>query len=221
MSAVVVFPPRALDKARGLLEPAGWAVDEGSGGPAGVQSALDAARDGKDALYLPEEASVAAPTRRIIALHDGTPASAPAVGAAGRVAGATGAHVHVLHVPPAIPESDPGSLAGLRMSDHGGEVWAQWRQEFARRFCTFTPDVSWDLDVAMGPPVEAILDEARRVEADMIVATAGPEVRVRPEVLRHVADGSPCPVLIVPRPTGHAAAGGRAQADTPARIPER
>jgi nucleotide-binding universal stress UspA family protein len=225
LSAVVVVPRELLAVGRALLEGTGWTVDEGPApadarAPADdIESALDAARHGKQALFLPGEAGVR--PRKIVALHDGTPSSSPAVEAAGRLAGAPGAHVKVVHVPPDIPASDPGSLAGLRMSDHGGEVWELWRREFARRFCSFPPEVSWDLGVAVGAPVESILEQARAMHADVIVATCGPMDRERPEVLRHVAEGAPCPVLILPRPARSDVAADRAQTDTPERIPER
>lgn len=89
------------------------------------------------------------------------------------------------------------------------------------RFCTFSPEISWDLDVARGAPIESIVDQAPALQADMIVATTGPEIREGPEVLCHVADRAPCPVLIVPLQAGPAAAGERAHSNTPDGIPER
>src|SRR5918996_6564676 len=152
MSNVVVFPLEAADEARGLLESAGWDVSVSSAGD-GAPEAFVAAVRGNEVLYRPDAARVAARPRRILLLHDGTPVSQPAVEAAGPVAPAAGAVVDVVHVPPPEPVDAPGSLPGLRMSDHGGEIWEQWRGEFSRRFCTFPHGVSWQLDVAVGPPV--------------------------------------------------------------------
>jgi hypothetical protein len=124
-------------------------------------------------------------------------------------------------LPAQWPARGSAPHAGLRMTDHPGEIWEQWREEFARRFCTFSPEIAWDLGVAIGSPVDFILDQARGLQTDIIVATAGPEVRERPDVLRHVAESASCPVLVVPRGAGPAPPGECAQTDMPEKIPER
>jgi alpha,alpha-trehalase len=141
---------------------------------------------------------VADTVRRVAVLHDGTPASTPAVEAADHIAASSGAGMVVVHASNGEAPAAPGSLPALRVADHGPYDWQEWRDEFLRRFCPVSPGVPLSLELVSGPPVVSILDAVSRQRADVVVAAwTGDPDPTRGQTLRQVMRRAPCPVLVV------------------------
>jgi len=199
MSAtLVVAPPRLAGAASRLARSAGWEAERAPDG-SGLAAALAAGAEGRSVLFVPAGARVPRRLRRILVLHEGSPAAAAGVDAANGAALATGAEIVVLHVPTLEPAAGPGALPAPRFLDQPQYEWPEWQREFMRRFCRCSEGVLLRLELAAGSPAEATLERARRLRADLLVVTwkgeAGPG---RAETLKAVATAAPCPLLILP-----------------------
>ena len=205
MMRPVVVPADAYRKVELLLRAAGWAAEPAppeSGDDLAAALALGAR--GREVVFVPPGARVARTLRRLLVLHEGGPAAAPGIDAANEAARASGAEVAVLHVPSLEPPPEAGSLPAPRFADHDYYDWLEWREEFLRRFRRAAAGISLRLEVALGPPAETILEQARRLRTDLMMVTWKGEPGVgRAQTLKAVAAGAPCPVLML---SEHAAA---------------
>jgi nucleotide-binding universal stress UspA family protein len=197
---VAVVPGGAAARARTLLATAGWEVEPGPQRGSDPAAALEVGGQGMAVLFVPRRARVARRLRRIVVLHEGSPAASAALEAADEAASACASEVVLLHVPMPAPAAEPGSLPAPRLADHQPYDWGEWRREFLRRF-RGSPGVSLRLEVLTGPAVEVILAAARRLRPDLIVATwKGVPGPGRAERLKGVARAAPCSVLMLLEP---------------------
>jgi universal stress protein A len=108
------------------------------------------------------------------------------------------AQLHVLHVYKAASFDRP-SAAGLRIDDLVAEAqsYLDYHVRMARRQCA----VPVTGHLAIGDPVDEILERARSLSADVLVTgthdTAGLERFLLGSVADKIARGAPCSVLVV------------------------
>jgi nucleotide-binding universal stress UspA family protein len=196
---VTALPGNVSPAAQALARAAGWQLEfapPGAGSDA--DAALVARAEGRPVLFVPQGARVARKIRRIVVLHEGSPAVAPGLAVADEAALVTGASVVVLHVAEARTPPEAGSLPIPSFVDHDHHDWSEWRREFIRRFCDTaeSPDVS--LDVVTGEVVPALLARARELRANLLVVTwKGDPSAGRAGTARAVLGAAECPVLLV------------------------
>ncbi len=221
MKRITVVPPAAAGRAQPLLDAAGWkaartasrAGGEGGREEAGIEqarpptghtrgahspiahAAIEVVRGGDPALYVPEKAETRE-LRRILVVHEGSRGDRAGMLAADEAAVASGADVVVLYAPPSKPSTASASLP-FRIADHGTYDWAEWRDEFLRRFCRCSPGVRVTLHVTAGG--RTTLRNQLRDENPDLVILSGPakgdsEIGEAQDV---VLRGS-VPVLLVP-----------------------
>ncbi|MGE5109659.1 MAG: universal stress protein [Acidobacteriaceae bacterium] len=152
--------------------------------------------------------------KRILLAHDGTPASAVAVGPAADLAFRAGAEVLAIHV--AAPRSggprQSGSLPAPRYVDHPQYEWPSWAAEFGARLLALgMPESStkFKVIVAGGQVGSELAQYARKDEVDMVVlANSGDWKGCTHSIARVVIERSGCPVLLVrPGESGNASGG--------------
>lgn len=201
MRAVYAMPSRAAARAGRLVAATGWGVEPAPGGAADdARAAVELASTGVPVLFVPRAASVRRALRRIAVLHTGNRRETRGIEAADAAALATGAEIVALHAPSAHRPGDPASLP-FSLGDHPEHDWAEWRDEFARRFCPCSHGVAISVRLASGPPVAAISREARLAAADLLVVTlVSRSDAAASELLAAVAAAAPCPTLILPPP---------------------
>ncbi len=199
MKLVVIGPERALPRIRAFARGAGWEVEAaGPGEDAGLETALAVGSEGSPVLFVREGARVPRAIRRVLVPHEGSPAVAPGLEAADEASVVCGAEIFVLHVPSLEPSPGTGNLPAPRFADHAHYDWADWGQEFRRRFCRCSDGVDVRLEVATGPSAEAIVSSARRLRADLIVLTwKGRFTPGRAETVKAVLRDAPVPTLVV------------------------
>lgn len=199
MRSIVVVPADACPQVRQLLSASGWNVEPAT--PAtksGVDDALTVAMADDPVLFVPAGACIAPRLKRILVVHEGSPAIAPGTEAAEELARTTGAKLTVVHVPAATPPSEPGSLPAPRLVDQSHHAWTAWRREFTRRFLSRNDGAAADLQIAFGAPGPSILRVAHDLDTNLIVVTW----KGRPElghavILKHVMSLASSPVLLL------------------------
>lgn len=202
MRRITVVPAFATARVGPLLEGAGWQArasrPPGDGGddPA---AAMDVVRRGDPALYVPEKARMGA-LRRILVVHEGGRGDRAGMDAADEAAVASGAEIVVLHVPPASPSTTSASLP-FRVADHGTYDWAEWRDEFMRRFCRCSPGVQVTLQVSAGS-METLRNQIRDKAPDLVIVSGPAEADGGAAEAQLAALAGAVPVLIVPS-VGH------------------
>jgi hypothetical protein len=195
---ISVVPAPALSGVLRLLAAAGWqgeAVTSGWGDD--PRSAGRLAGTSRPVLFVPRPASVPRDLRRIVVVHGGSRGEMAGVEAADEASLATAAEIVVLYVPSAAHPVDAASLP-FRLGDHPEHDWAEWREEFMRRFCRCSEGVAVSLRVAMGSPAASVPFTSGDVRADLVIATGdGGSDPTRAETLDAILVASSCPVLIV------------------------
>jgi hypothetical protein len=84
------------------------------------------------------------------------------------------------------------------MIDHDCYDWSDWREEFIRRFCRFSPGTLVRVELATGAREESILTMTRQLRADLLIlAWSGVLEANRARTVRSVCAVAPCPVLLV------------------------
>jgi nucleotide-binding universal stress UspA family protein len=159
--------------------------------------ALDASAEGRPVLFVPPDARVPVRLSNVLVPHDGTPTTSLVLDTVDYLA-TQRAEVVALHVAGRELPAQAGSLQALRMIDHDGNDWRDWREEFSRRFFRRSPAILLRLELTTGPRSEAILGAARRLPADLLVLAWSGVLRAgRAQTLRAVCRAAPCPVLLV------------------------
>lgn len=124
---------------------------------------------------------------------------------------APGGRIRLVHATPALPNVDvyQGADRGVwlpvatarEIDDTAKKVSLDVLRALADRYCKGA-DVSFG--VRAGTPADVILDEARELDADVIIVGASGRGRVQRFVLGSTADKlvrqAPCPVLVLPAP---------------------
>lgn len=198
MRRITVIPPGAMASVEPMLEAAGWrAKPARPGGEGGDDqaAAMDVVRRGDPALYVPEKARTGA-LRRILVVHEGGRGDRAGMDAADDAAVATGAEIVVLHVPPASPSTTSASLP-FRVADHGTYDWAEWRDEFMRRFCRCSPGVRVTLQVSAGS-METLRNQIRDKKPDLVIVSGPAEGEGDAEEAHLAVFAGVVPVLMVP-----------------------
>jgi nucleotide-binding universal stress UspA family protein len=186
-----------------LAVPANWKVTASRAVAADLAAALHASADGRLVLFSPPSASIPERLAQMLVPHDGTPATSAALQAIRYLSPGNHTEVVALHVAATHAPSEPGSFPALRMVDHDGHDWREWREEFRRRFFRCPPGVPVRLQVTAGLSPDVIVRTARMIPADLIVMAWGGVLKAgRAMTLRAVCETAPCPVLLVPAPRG-------------------
>ncbi|HXG26963.1 MAG TPA: universal stress protein [Candidatus Binatia bacterium] len=171
MMDVAVVPASAQERIEALATAAGWRAVTSEEIPAEAKTALEVVRKGTPVLLVPDETRIPKRLKRIVVLHEGTRADRAGVDAADDVALRTRAEVIVLHVPGPVGDATAATLA-FRLADRGTDDWAEWREEFLRRFCRCSPGVRVTLHVAPTDPDE-IATRIRGERPDLVIASGG------------------------------------------------
>jgi hypothetical protein len=198
MRRITVIPPGAMASVEPMLEAAGWrakAARPGGDGGDDPAAAMDVVRRGDPALYVPEKARTGT-LRRILVVHEGGRGDRAGMDAADDAAVATGAEIIVLHVPPATPSTTSASLP-FRVADHGTYDWAEWRDEFMRRFCRCSPGVRVTLQVSAGS-METLRNQIRGKKPDLVIVSGPAEGEGDAEEAHLAVLAGVVPVLMVP-----------------------
>jgi universal stress protein family protein len=196
MRPIEVVPARATSLVAPLVDAAGWVAGPASSDDDGdVEVALGVVHGGDPALFVHLEAKPARTLRRIVVVHEGTRADRAGMDAADEAAVASGAEIVVLHVPPSTPSAAAASLP-FRIADHGTYDWAEWQEEFLRRFCRCSKGVRVSLRVV--PEPAALRDLIRDVDADLVIVSGGGAVEDGKGDILGAVIGGVTPVLIVP-----------------------
>jgi nucleotide-binding universal stress UspA family protein len=135
--------------------------------------------------------------RRILALHDGSPAVSHALAPASELVRAAGAEFMVLQVAHDTCAEEAGSIAPPAYVDQVQYSWPAWSAEFLHRLHSICPlaDVSVRLLMAHGEPAAEAVRVAGEESADLIVLAwkgRGEDAATLQAVLRD----SPCPVMV-------------------------
>ena len=198
MRRITVIPPGAMASVEPMLEAAGWRAKPGrpAADPgADPTAAMDVVRRGDPALYVPEKARTGA-LRRILVVHEGGRGDRAGMAAADDAAVATGAEIVVRHVPTASPSTTSASLP-FRVADHGTYDWAEWRDEFMRRFCRCSPGVRVTLQVSAGS-METLRNQIRDKKPDLVIVSGPAEGEGEAGETHLAVLAGVVPVLMVP-----------------------
>lgn len=194
MMTITVLPRGAMPRAERLLAAAGWqgapSREEGDD----AKAAVAIARSGRPVMFIPEETGVPGQLRRIVVVHAGNRGDRAGMDAANDAAVASGAEVIVLYVASTTPSTNSASLP-FRMADHGAYDWAEWRDEFLRRFCRCSEGVVVTLRVGAGSTTD-VREQIANEHPDLMIASGPPELgggAAIDDVL-----GVTAPVLFVP-----------------------
>jgi nucleotide-binding universal stress UspA family protein len=201
MRAVYAMPSGGLSRARRLLARTGWLVEPApDGGADDAPAAVELAAMGRPVVFMPRTAPVARALRRIAVVHGGSRGETRGIEVADAAAVATGAEIVTLHAPAAHRPGDPAGLP-FGLGDHPEHDWAEWREEFARRFCPCSEGVAISVRLVSGPPVGAVAREAGRIAADLLVVSVVRRSDAgEAELLAGIVAAAPCPTLILPPP---------------------
>jgi hypothetical protein len=195
MRPILVVPGAAAPRAERLLADAGWVAEPA---PDDVRvdprSGPTPAGTARPVLFVPGSA-IADRLRRILVIHEGRRSDRAGIDAADEAAVASGASVIVLHLPASTPSTNAGSMQ-VRMADHAAHDWAEWQEEFLRRFCHCSKGVEVSLRVGTGSP-DAMKEQISEERADLVIASIGrqPEPRAI-DAIRPALDVAP--VLLMP-----------------------
>src|SRR6185295_16287875 len=118
-----------------------------------ARAAIGLVGRGRAVLLMPEATHGAGRLRRIVVIHEGSRGDRAGMDAADDAAVASGAKVIVLHVPSKHPSRSAASLP-FRMADHAVHDWAEWREEFMRRFGSSSEGVDITLQVGASSVAE-------------------------------------------------------------------
>ncbi len=142
--------------------------------------------------------------RRLVVAHDGTPASAQAIGAASELCHDARAEMIILHVATAAaaPPEDTGALHAPHYVDQPQHEWPAWAGEFLSRARAIgRPRCGVHLRTVLctEPVGEAIVRFASDNQSDLIALAWRRHLeRTRALTLRTVVQRASCPVAIYP-----------------------
>ena len=140
--------------------------------------------------------------RRIVVPLEGSPSSSEGMRQTEEAFCGRGREIVALHVSTSDTPDEPGSLPAPRMVDQEQYDWSSWHEEFTMRFATCPAGGKHRTVVRVGDPAEAIIGEASRLNADLLVLTwTGEFVEGRSLLVRALLDRAPCPLLLVPAST--------------------
>jgi hypothetical protein len=181
-----------------LATAAGWDVKPSRAATADLEAALKAGAAGRLVLFVSPGSRVPTCLTHVLVPHDATPTTSAVLATVGGAALWSHAEIVVLHVAATELSSQPGSLPAPRMMDHECYDWSDWREEFVRRCCRFSPGSLVKVELATGAPEESILTVARQLRADLLIlAWSGVLEANRARTVRSVCAVAPCPVLLV------------------------
>jgi nucleotide-binding universal stress UspA family protein len=142
--------------------------------------------------------------RQLLVPHDGTPASAQAIGAASKLCHDAGADMTILHVATtaAAPPEDTGSLHAPHYADQPQHEWPAWGVEFlsrARAIGRPHCDVHLRTVLCTEPVGEAIVRFASDHESDLMALAWRRQLEcTRALTIRMVVQRATCPIAIYP-----------------------
>ena len=137
--------------------------------------------------------------RRVLALHDGSPAVSKALRPAAVLTREAGAEFVVLQVAGEERALEPGSIAPPVYLDQFQHSWPAWSEEFLQRLASICPlgDVRVRLRMGHGEPASETLRVANEESADLIaLAWKGRWEAPYPSTLMSVLRGATCPIMV-------------------------
>jgi nucleotide-binding universal stress UspA family protein len=137
--------------------------------------------------------------RRVVALHDGSPAVSQALRPAIQLAGEAGAELVVLQVASDERALETGSIAPPVYLDQIQHSWPAWSGEFLQRLASICPltDVRVRLLVAHGEPANETIRVAGQESADLVVlAWEGRWEAAQASTLKALLRDAPCPIMV-------------------------
>jgi nucleotide-binding universal stress UspA family protein len=171
-------------------------VAEEAGHDGDAAAAVDIVRGGDPAVYVPVDARPTSDLRRILVVHEGSRGDRAGMDAADEAAVSSGAEIVVLHVPLSTPSTTSASMP-FRIADHGSYDWAEWQEEFLRRFCRCSPGVHVMLRVSAGSTT-TIRKHMRDENPDLVIVSGPGDEGARTSTALDAVLGGAAPVLVVP-----------------------
>lgn len=136
--------------------------------------------------------------RRILVPLEGSPSTSAAMRVADDAFCARGREIVMVHVVTGDTPDEPGSMPAPRFMDQEHYEWVAWQEEFAMRFSQCSKGGRHRVCVRVGEPGQTIIEEARDVRAELVVASwRGDLAGDRAAHLKHLLAASPCPLLLV------------------------
>lgn len=137
--------------------------------------------------------------RRLYVPLEGSPSASAAMRAADHALCARGREIVMLHVVTGKMPAETGSLPAPRIMDQEHYEWTAWQDEFTMRFSTCPEGGRHRVAVRVGDPVDTIVDEADKNDAELIVLSwHGSFASGHGAVIKELLDRAPCPLLLVP-----------------------
>jgi len=138
--------------------------------------------------------------KRMLVPLEGSPSGSAAMRRADEAFCKRGREIVMLHVVTSDMPVEPGSMPAPRIVDQEHYEWSSWQEEFAMRFSQCPEGGRHRVSVRMGDPGEMILQEARRIDAELIVLSWGQNLEEgRSRQVKTLLENSPCPLLLVPQ----------------------
>ncbi len=196
---ITIIPGALAAEMAELVSAAGWEVRPSPATAVDLDAALRAGARGRLVLFVPAGSRLPSCLTHVLVPHDATPATSAALATVlGDTPFGRQAEIVMLHVADTELPSQPGSFPALRMIDHQGSDWSDWREEFNRRFGRISPGMLVSLELATGAREQSILTMAREVGADLLIlAWSGALEDNRARTVRSLCALAPCPVLLV------------------------
>jgi nucleotide-binding universal stress UspA family protein len=137
--------------------------------------------------------------RRLLVPLEGSPSSSEAMRQADEAFCKRGREIVMLHVVTSDLPAEPGSMPAPRIVDQEHYEWASWQEEFSMRFSQCPEGGRHRVCVRSGEPSAAILLEAKRTDAELIVLSWGQSLEEgRSQQIKVLLESSPCPLLLIP-----------------------
>jgi nucleotide-binding universal stress UspA family protein len=137
--------------------------------------------------------------QRLLVPLEGTPSSSAAMRFVEDRLCKPGREIIMVNVATGRAPGEIGSLPAPCFIDQEQYEWAEWQDEFARRFSPRVGGRDQRIDVIAGDPPEAIAAAARADSADLVVLCwKGSFLAGHGRIVLRLMETSPCPLLLIP-----------------------
>jgi nucleotide-binding universal stress UspA family protein len=138
--------------------------------------------------------------KRMLVPLEGSPSSSEAMRQTDDAFCKPGREIVMLHVVTSDMPAEPGSMPAPRMVDQEHYEWASWQEEFCMRFSQCAQGGRHRVSVRMGDPGESILEETRRIDAELVVLSWSQSLEEgHSQQVKRLLESSPCPILLIPQ----------------------
>jgi nucleotide-binding universal stress UspA family protein len=201
VATVVGDPAEELVKASGMDDVAVLAIGLRSHDYPGIGHVADVVLQHSTRPVLVYRSGMHQPQalKRLLVPLEGSPSSSEAMRQADAAFCQHGREIVMLHVITSDMPAESGSMPAPRIVDQEHYEWASWQEEFCLRFAQCPRGGHHRVCVRKGEPSEMILQEARQLDADLIVLSWGQSLEDgRSQQVKILLESGPCPLLLIP-----------------------